>query len=310
MGKTVKSVVDPIGFTDKKTWTGGISHEGNVGTLTKEQKKYLSKILGSNTKDAKRAFADLLEGPEGVEDLLGQTGSTLSNLMGQGYDQGAFQQGVVNPMMQNYRQNVLPAVQQRFVDANAGSSSALNQALASSANDLTTQLGSLYLPFRQQQQQAMLAGAQGGLGLYGTSLGGRTSALSGLGSLSGQSAFTPMIRNQEGILGPMIGAGGAIGAAAMMSSEKVKENIRDYSKGLDVVKGLDVKIYDYKEEAGGAKNKVGVIAEKVPEEISGVVNGVKAVDLYGLIGILINAVKELNQRVEDLEDTYGATYSN
>ena len=49
---------------------------------------------------------------------------------------------------------------------------------------------------------------------------------------------------------------------------------------------------------------MGVIAEKVPEEIQGEIKGVKAVDLYGLVGLLINAVKELNQKVEHLEDIW------
>lgn len=198
--------------------------------------------------------------------------------------QDLFQKSVVDPSMQVYNQQVVPGIQQRFVDANAGSSSALNQALGQSANDLGTMLGGQYLDFYKQQQANQL------------------SALSGLGGLAGQQTFTPLISQKQGILGPLIGAAGTVGAAAL-SSEKVKENVRDYKKGLDVIKDMEVKIYDYIESVGGAKNKVGVMAEKVPAEIQGEIQGIKAVDLYGLMGLLINSVKELHERIVQLEES-------
>lgn len=198
--------------------------------------------------------------------------------------QDVFNKAVVDPTMKQYNQQVVPAIQQRFVDANAGASSALNQALGKSAEDLGTMLGSQYLNFFNQQQANTL------------------SALSGLGGLAGQQTFTPLVSQNQGILGPLIQAGGNIGAAAAMSSEKVKENIRPYEKGLDVIKDLEVKIYDYIADVGGAKDKVGVIAEKVPKEIQGEIQGIKAVDLYGLVGLLINSVKELNERIVQLEE--------
>lgn len=197
--------------------------------------------------------------------------------------QDIFQKSVVDPSMQVYNQQILPGIQQRFVDANAGSSSALNQALAQSANDFGTMLGSQYLNFFNQQQANQL------------------SALGGLGGLAGQQTFTPLVSQKEGILGPLIGAAGTIGAAAL-SSEKVKENVRNYDKGLEVIKNLEVKIYDYIKEVGGGRDKVGVMAETVPQEIQGEINGIKSVDLYGLMGLLINSVKELHGKVEQLEE--------
>lgn len=323
-----------------KTIKGGATHEKNIKLLTKDQSKFLKKVLKKETSGAKEAYGTLLEGQAAPNlsrmlspskqaftqalDQGGQSAYHQFNNMGTG--EADFNTGVVNPMLQRYRQDVLPALQQRFIDANAGSSSALNQALAASANDLTTQMGSLYLPFQQGRQQLQMQAAQGRVGernarqelqmqaaqglagltnpyldIYKTKLAGQQAALSGLGSLAGQQAFTPLISQQQGLGGPLIGAAGGMGAAAIMaSSEKVKENIRDYDKGLDVVKKLSVKMYDYKEEAGGAKNKIGVIAETVPQEVQGEINGIKAVDLYGLIGLLINSVKELNEKVEEL----------
>lgn len=267
------------------TLSGGSKHSGNVDLFTKEQKNYLSGILSKGTTNkAKQNYQGFLESgiDYGIEDMLGS-------------GQDAFKQGVVDPMMQQYQQRVLPATQQRFVDANAGSSSALNQALATGANDLTTQMGQMYLPFMQHREDMRAD-------LYKNQELNRLNALSGLSGLAGMNSFTPMISQRQGILGPLIGAAGQAGGAAIMaSSEKVKENIRPYEKGLEVIKNLSVKIYDYKKELGGSKNRVGVIAEQVPTEISAEIDGIKAVDMYGLIGLLINSVKELNEKIEQLQ---------
>lgn len=260
-----------------KTVKGGSTHEKNVKLLTHDQRKFLGNILKDSRRPAQKSYLDLLKKPQYPDEQF---------LL------DSFQKGIADPLMQNYNQQILPSIQQRFVDANAGSSSALNQALAQSAKDLSTQMGQFYLPFLGSQQQ-----------FYQQQQQNRLSALAGLGGLAGQQTFQPIVSQQQGLLGPAIGAGGMLGAAKIMaSSEKVKENIRDYNKGLDVLKDMDVKIYDYIESVGGAKNKVGVIAEKVPEEIQASLNGVKAVDLYGLVGLLINAVKELNEKIEQLEE--------
>lgn len=311
------------GVITGKSVLGGSTHEKNIELLSKDQKKFLSDILGSETKDAKKAYSDFLKKSDSpdvfsrkdLDKFLRPAKDTYGRLMQEGDDEAAFKTGVVDPMMQQYKQQVLPGLQQRFVDANAGSSSALNQALASSANDLTTQMGQMYLPFKQSQQQTQLAAAGGLTGMtspmlqyqgqqygqYNQANANRMSALSGLGGLAGQQTFTPLISQQSGIMGPLIGAGGAIGAAAMLSSEKVKENIIPYNKGLEIIKDLDVKHYDYKKEVGGAKNKIGVIAETLPDEICSEMNGIRCVDAYGLISLLINSVKQLNEKIERLE---------
>lgn len=198
--------------------------------------------------------------------------------------QDVFNQAVVDPAMMQYEQQVLPAIQQRFVDANAGSSSALNQALAQSAGDLTTQLGSQYLNFFNQQQANQL------------------SALSGLGGLAGQQTFQPLVSQSGGILGPLIQAGGSVGAAAMMSSEKVKENVKDFKElGLSALKNFLVKKYDYVEEVGGQKDKIGFIAEELPKELTATKDGILHVDLYALMAVMVNAIQELNDKVVQLE---------
>jgi hypothetical protein len=199
--------------------------------------------------------------------------------------QDMFQQSFVDPAMLTYEQQVLPAIQQRFVDAGAGSSSALNQALAQSAGDLSTMLGSQMGQFTQNQQQL---NQQGQLG-----------ALSALQGSMGQRSFDPMIQQQQGLLGPLIGAGGQIGAA-MMSSKEVKKNFRPFDKGLKELNDLEPVVYDYKESYGDA-NQVGFIAEDVPKEVTQPVEDVLGIQLMGMIAILVNSVKELSAKVQELE---------
>ncbi len=231
--------------------------------LTPEQQQFLSSALGG-TGQAGEAYGQFLQ-PQSQEDM-----------------QAAFQKGVVDPMMQTYEQQTVPALQQRFVDAGAGSSSAMNQALSQSAQDLTTSLGSQYLPFMQGQKQNTLT------------------ALGQLGGLAGQQAFQPLMKG--GLADPLLkGLGAAGGGMLAKSSATIKENIRPYHKGLGFINELDVKQYDYIESEGGLRNRVGLIAESVPHELGGTLGGVRAVDVYGLVGVLINAVKELGAKIALLE---------
>lgn len=251
-----------------KTLMGGATHEGNIDLLTPEQQQFLGGILG---------------GP--MSQLAGQAYQSFLQPYSAEQYEDVFNKAVVDPAMMQYEQQVLPAIQQRFVDANAGSSSALNQALAQSAGDLTTQLGSQYLNFFNQQQANQL------------------SALGGLGGLAGQQTFQPLVSQGGGILGPLIGAAGTIGGAAMMSSEKVKENIEDFKKlGLKDLLKFKVKKYDYIEEVGGQKDKIGLIAEELPKELTAEKDGILHVDLYALMSVMINAMQELNDKIVQLED--------
>lgn len=106
-----------------------------------------------------------------------------------------FEEQYIKPAEQAYERFTLPGIQQRFVDVDAGSSSALNQALAQSATDLSTALGTQFGQFmtgqQQQQQQALNQLLQ---------------------LLTGQT-FTPIIQQQQGILGPLLGATGQLAGA-------------------------------------------------------------------------------------------------
>lgn len=216
----------------------------------------------------------------------GQAGPALQGLL-KGYDEDMFQKGVVDPSMRTFNQQILPGIQQRFTDANAGSSSALNQALSQSAGDLSN----------------VLAGQR--IGLQNSMAGQQSGALQQILGLLGQKSFDPIVQGpKEGLIKDLMSAGAQAGSAAIMasSSREVKENVVDYEHGLDLARKLQVKQYDYTIPVeGNQKGRVGLIAEDIPEEFTADVNGIKSVDLYGLIALLINSVKQLDTKFKELE---------
>lgn len=228
--------------------------------LTKEQQALFNQVLNE-------------VGP-GFTTLLGQ----LLSPEGGDYQQ-AFQQSYVNPALQALEQQIVPSIQQRFVDANAASSSALNQALAQAAEAATTNIGANYGNFLQNQQQL-------GLNAFLPLLGAQT--------------FSPVIQQQQGLAGPLLSAAGSIGAG-WLSTVQAKENIRDYGKALETLRALDVKQYDYKKGYGGQKDRVGFIAEELPEEMTIKKDNMLYADVYGLVGLAVNAIKELESRISELE---------
>lgn len=150
---------------------------GQAQLMTPKQQKFLNMILGGTGNQSMDALGNLL----------------------QGYDEDMFQQGVVDPSMREYQNQILPSIQQRFVDANAGSSSALNQALTQSAGDLTSVLAG-----KRIDLQNSMAGKQ--LGALGQILG-----------LLGQRAFDPIVQGpQAGMLKDLVGSAPAVATKYFM----------------------------------------------------------------------------------------------
>lgn len=111
--------------------------------------------------------------------------------------QKIFQQSSIDPALKALQQQIIPQIQQSFIDQNAGASSALNQALAEAAGDVTTNLGSQFMNFFQQQQANKLG------------------ALGQIGGLAATPTQEPMISNQVGLLPALLGAIGNIGGAGI-----------------------------------------------------------------------------------------------
>lgn len=162
-----------------KTALGGTQLGPSADLLAPEQRQFLSGILGNAAPQAGEAYSQFLQ-PQSMGDY-----------------QSLFEQSYINPAMQAFNRQVLPSIQQQFVDANAGSSSALNQALAEAATDVTTNLGSQFGQFFQNQQQ------------------NRLGALGQLGGLTGQRTFEPTTETTQGWLGPLLGALGGVAGGAL-----------------------------------------------------------------------------------------------
>jgi len=150
--------------------------------LTNQQSNFLNSTLSQTQQPVNQALMQLLGG------------NSNEQLM------DFYQKGVVDPSLQTYSQQILPAIQERFLDANAGSSSALNQALAKSATDLSAGLSGRLSELVLQGQQDNSRNQMGGLSLILQLLGQRT--------------FDPIVQGPNtGILKDLIGVGGQAAAA-------------------------------------------------------------------------------------------------
>ena len=99
-------------------------------------------------------------------------------------------------------------------------------------------------------------------------------------------------------------SGGAITATDFnsISDLNLKENIKTIENSLDTLAQLRGVSFDWKETGKGS---YGVIAQELEEILPDLVkNGeVKSVNYNGLIGVLIEAVKELSAEVQELKNT-------
>jgi len=92
----------------------------------------------------------------------------------------------------------------------------------------------------------------------------------------------------------------ALGDITSSSDERLKSDIRTIDNALEKVKQLRGTSY-----VKDGKNSIGVIAQEVetvfPEVVLDDADGYKSVAYGNLVGVLIEAVKELSARVEQLE---------
>ena len=84
------------------------------------------------------------------------------------------------------------------------------------------------------------------------------------------------------------------------SDNKVKENIKTIENALGTVSALRGVSFDWKETGSSS---YGVIAQELEEVLPTLVKDgeIKSVNYNGLIGVLIEAVKELKKEIEDLK---------
>jgi hypothetical protein len=85
------------------------------------------------------------------------------------------------------------------------------------------------------------------------------------------------------------------------SDENLKKNIKSIENATDMLKSVDGVYFEW---IKNDKPSYGVIAQRLEEILPELVvtqDGVKSVNYLGLIAFLINAVKELDSRVQELE---------
>ena len=87
------------------------------------------------------------------------------------------------------------------------------------------------------------------------------------------------------------------------STEKIKKNIKDFKHGLKIVKESNIFTYNLKTESETDKKHIGfIIGEKYSTPSEVIAKTSDSIDLYAMTSILWQAVKELTEKVEDLEN--------
>jgi len=142
---------------------GGGGSMGATRAMTPEQMELMKKLgeqLGLNLDQIGEIFnRDVSQLP-----IYQQGQETLSKLMGEGFDEAAFQSGVADPARKQLVEQTLPAVQERFIGAGGGRSSAANRALASAGTDLESSLAQQRFGAIEAQKNRAMQAAMGGLG--------------------------------------------------------------------------------------------------------------------------------------------------
>jgi uncharacterized protein (UPF0218 family) len=89
------------------------------------------------------------------------------------------------------------------------------------------------------------------------------------------------------------------------SDQRLKDNIVVIEDPLAKVLSISGNTYTWNEKSGKEGNDVGVIAQEVlevlPEAVTTRDNGYLAVDYHKIVPLLVEAIKELSAKVENLE---------
>lgn len=126
--------------------------------------------------------------------------------------------------------------------------------------------------------------------------------------LQAQIAAMGAATQQTGLLGPLLSAGGQVGAAAAMKSdERLKTDVADAGTDVDeMLDALIAKRYRYKDEKYGKGERVGIMAQHLERSRAGrhivtdAVDG-KELDVNKAVSAALAAAARLNERVRKLE---------
>lgn len=94
----------------------------------------------------------------------------------------------------------------------------------------------------------------------------------------------------------------ATGDITSMSDAALKENVRPIENALDIVNALEGVHFNYKSGA----DSLGLVAQNVQEHLPNAVleneDGTLSLKYGNLVGLLVEAIKEQQQRIDDLEE--------
>ncbi len=135
--------------------------------------------------------------------------------------------------------------------------------------------------------------------LTGTSYNGSTAVTIETNATSANTTSTIVARDGSGDF-----TAGTITATDFNSTSDInlKENVQTVENALETISALRGVSFDWKETGKGS---YGVIAQELEEILPDLVKTgeVKSVNYNGLIGVLIEAVKELSKEIEELKNT-------
>ena len=118
--------------------------------------------------------------------------------------------------------------------------------------------------------------------------------------------------NDEGSPGICAGAILSLNKVIAQSDERLKKDIHIIENALSKITKLNCVSYKWKDGRNGGKTEIGIIAQNIqsvfPEFIHTDSNNYLSVDYPRLSTVLIEGVKELDQRYKSLEDKYNELY--
>jgi hypothetical protein len=120
----------------------------------------------------------------------------------------------------------------------------------------------------------------------------------------GNGAFVPTYSRSDALTVLFDGTTTIAGDLSINSDARLKANIISLGSTLAKVLQIDGKSYTMKKDEN-KKQKIGVLAqdiEKVFPELVSESNGVKSVNYQGLVPVLINALKEQDEKISRLEN--------
>ncbi len=152
-GAAIGSAVPGIG-TAVGAGVGGLV--GGVAGLFGGGKKEKVKQLPTKTKE-QQALIKM------INDALTNNEGPLKDIFGN-YDPAAFEAGVSKPALQNFQDEILPMLQEKYIAGNQVGGSGMHRAGAKAATDLQSRLAQLMYDAQNQQKQNKIAGLNTALG--------------------------------------------------------------------------------------------------------------------------------------------------